>query len=186
MSDRADGARGPRHLDVPTTVPSRAGARPAGPLQRSRANAPHGPRLTGPPPRPRPRGLRLRVVLVSRDKMLAGALRSLIDTPGGVRMLDCNSVIDSAIWHADVVIVDMPPTLHQRIFDVIDGRFLGRAVVLLEEGERAEAVPGGPPARSSTAPPDRRAVVGGDRFGMGGGRGIGGGARRRRGGEPGR
>jgi hypothetical protein len=85
------------------------------------------------------------VVLVSRDKMLAGALRSLIDTPGGVRMLDWYSnELDSAIWHADVVIVDMPPTLHQRIFDVIDGRFLGRTVVLLEEGERAEAVPGGP------------------------------------------
>ena len=127
------------------------------------------------------------MVLVSRDKMLAGALRSLIDTPGGVRMLDWYSnELDSAIWHADVVIVDMPPTLHQRIFDVIDGRFLGRTVVLLEEGERAEAVPAGRPRGPLPPPPDRRAVVGGDRFGMGGGRGIGGGARRRRGGEPGR
>ena len=77
--------------------------------------------------------------------MLAGALRSLIETPGGVRVLDWYSEeLDSAIRHADVVIVDMPPNLHERTFAVIDGRFLGRTVVLLQEGEHAEAVPAGP------------------------------------------
>jgi hypothetical protein len=86
------------------------------------------------------------VVLVSRDNMLAGALRSLIEVPGGVRMLDWHSdELDSAIRHADVVVVDMPPNLHQRTFAVIDGRFLGRTVVLLQEGEHPEALPPGPP-----------------------------------------
>ena len=147
MSDRPDGVeRGAR-----ATSTSRPPSRPEpGPGRPVHSNGPERTPLTGPGsrarrPDPGPEGSALRVVLVSRDKMLAGALRSLIDTPGGVRMLDWYSnELDSAIWHADVVIVDMPPTLHQRIFDVIDGRFLGRAVVLLEEGERAEAVPGGP------------------------------------------
>jgi hypothetical protein len=86
------------------------------------------------------------VVLVSRDNMLAGALRSLIEAPGTVRMLDWLSEdLDSAIRHADVVIVDMPLNLHLRTFSVIDGRFLGRTVVLLQEGEHAEALPPGPP-----------------------------------------
>jgi len=86
------------------------------------------------------------VVLVSRDNMLAGALRSLIEAPGGVRVLDWYSEdLDAAIRHADVVIVDMPPNLHERTFAVIDGRFLGRMVVLLQEGEHAEALPPGPP-----------------------------------------
>jgi hypothetical protein len=86
------------------------------------------------------------VVLVSRDNLLAGALRSLIEAPGGVRALDWYSEeFDSAIRHADVVIVDMPPNLHERTFAVIDGRFLGRTVVLLQEGEHAEALPPGPP-----------------------------------------
>jgi hypothetical protein len=85
------------------------------------------------------------VVLVSRDNMLAGALRSLIVAPGGVRMLDWYSgELDAAIRHADVVIVDMPPSMHERTFAVIDGRFLGRTVVLLQEGEHAEALPPGP------------------------------------------
>ena len=78
--------------------------------------------------------------------MLAGALRSLIEAPGGVRMVDWYSEdLDSIIRHADVVVVDMPPTLHERTFAVLDGRFLGRTVVLLQEGERAEALPPGPP-----------------------------------------
>jgi len=78
--------------------------------------------------------------------MLAGALRSLIEAPGGVRVLDWYSEdLDAAIRHADVVIVDMPPNLHERTFAVIDGRFLGRMVVLLQEGEHAEALPPGPP-----------------------------------------
>lgn len=98
------------------------------------------------PPVPDPKGSALRVVLVSRDNMLAGALRSLIEAPGGVRVLDWYSEeLDSAIRHADVVIVDMPPNLHERTFAVIDGRFLGRTVVLLQEGEQAEALPSGPP-----------------------------------------
>ena len=103
----------------------------------------------GPRPRPsvpEPKGSALRVVLVSRDTMLAGALRSLLEAPGGVRVLDWYSGdLDAAIRHADVVIVDMPPNLHERTFAVIDGRFLGRTVVLLEEGEHAEALPPGPP-----------------------------------------
>ena len=98
------------------------------------------------PPVPDPKGSALRVVLVSRDNMLAGALRSLIEAPGGIRVLDWYSEeLDSAIRHADVVIVDMPPNLHERTFAVIDGRFLGRTVVLLQEGEQAEALPPGPP-----------------------------------------
>ena len=85
--------------------------------------------------------------------MLAGALRSLIETPGGVRVLDWYSEeLDSAIRHADVVIVDMPPNLHERTFAVIDGRFLGRTVVLLQEGEHPEALPPDHPAPSSSGP----------------------------------
>ena len=108
--------------------------------------APPGPILRGRPPVPEPRGSALRVVLVSRDNMLAGALHSLIEAPGGVRMLDWHSdELDSAIRRADVVVVDMPPNLHERTFAMIDGRFLGRTVVLLQEGEHAEAMPPGPP-----------------------------------------
>jgi hypothetical protein len=51
------------------------------------------------------------VILVSRDNMLAGALRSLLEAPGGVRVLDWyGEDLDAAIRHADVVIVDMLPT----------------------------------------------------------------------------
>jgi hypothetical protein len=107
---------------------------------------PPGPTLRPRAPVPEPRGSALRVVLISRDNMLAGALRSLIEAPGGVRMLDWHSdELDSAIRRADVVVVDMPQTLHARTFAVIDGRFLGRTVVLLQEGERAEALPPGTP-----------------------------------------
>jgi hypothetical protein len=98
------------------------------------------------PPVPGPEGRALRVVLVSRDHMLAGALRSLIEAPGGVRMLDWDGeALDGAIRHADVVVVDVPPHLHEPTFAVIDGRFLGRTVVLLQEGEHPEALPPGPP-----------------------------------------
>jgi colicin import membrane protein len=120
---------------------------PGGPV---RSNGPERTPAPGPgprarPPVPDPEGPALRVVLVSRDNMLAGALRSLIVAPGGVRMLDWYSgELDAAIRHADVVIVDMPPTLHERTFAVIGGRFLGRTVVLLQEGEHAEALPPGP------------------------------------------
>ena len=104
------------------------------------------------PPVPDPKGSVLRVVLISRDNMLAGALRSLIEDPGGVRVLDWYSEeLDAAIRHADVVIVDMPSNLYERTFAVIDGRFLGRTVALLQEGEHAEALPPGPP-RASRSP----------------------------------
>jgi hypothetical protein len=104
-----------------------------------------GPGSRARQPVPGPEGPALRVVLVSRDNMLAGALRSLVEAPGGVRMLDWYSEdLDSVIRHADVVIVDMPPTLHERTFAVLAGRFLGRTVVLLQEGEHAEALPSGP------------------------------------------
>ncbi len=132
-----------------TTEPSASRPEP-GPDRPVRSNGPERPPLPGPgprarPPVPDPEGPTLRVVLVSRDNMLAGALRSLIETPGGVRVLDWYSEeLDGAIRHADVVIVDMPPNLHERTFAVIDGRFLGRTVVLLQEGEHAEAVPAGP------------------------------------------
>jgi len=77
--------------------------------------------------------------------MLLLAFRSLIEAPGGVRMLDWHSdELDGAIRHADVVVVDVPPNLHERTFGVINGRFLGRTVVL-QEGEHAEALPPGPP-----------------------------------------
>jgi hypothetical protein len=120
-----------------TTEPSTSRPEP-GPDHPVRSNGPERPPLPGPgararPPVPDPEGPTLRVVLVSRDNMLAGALRSLIETPGGVRVLDWYSEeLDSAIRHADVVIVDMPPNLHERTFAVIDGRFLGRTVVLLQ------------------------------------------------------
>ncbi|HET9007850.1 MAG TPA: hypothetical protein VFQ04_14150, partial [Actinomycetes bacterium] len=132
-----------------TTEPSASRPEP-GPDHPVRSNGPERPPLPGRgararPPVPGPEGPTLRVVLVSRDNMLAGALRSLIETPGGVRVLDWYSEeLDGAIRHADVVIVDMPPNLHERTFAVIDGRFLGRTVVLLQEGEQAEAIPAGP------------------------------------------
>jgi hypothetical protein len=141
VSDRPERVERRGRATSTSQPPSRPEPGPGRPV---RSNGPERSPLTGPGPRvrrPGPEGPALRVVLVSRDKMLAGALRSLIDAPGGVRLLDWNSdELDSAIRHADVVIVDMPPTLHQRTFDVIDGRFLGRTVVLLQEGERAEAV----------------------------------------------
>ena len=124
--------------------PSRPEPGPGGPVLSNGPEPGPGPRAR--PPVPDPEGAALRVVLVSRDNMLAGALRSLIETPGGVRVLDWHSSeLDSAIRHADVVIVDMPPSLHERTLAVIDGRFLGRTVVLLQEGEHAEALPAGPP-----------------------------------------
>jgi hypothetical protein len=77
--------------------------------------------------------------------MLAIALPSLIEAPGVVRTLDWYSdELDSAIRHADVVVIDMPPALYERTFAVIDGRFLGRTVVLLQEGEHPEALSPGP------------------------------------------
>ena len=118
-------------------IPARPGSPGSIPLPRP------GPRARVPVPEPK--GAALRVVLVSRDNMLAGALRSLIEAPGGVRVLDWHSEdLDAAIRHADVVIVDMPPNLHERAFAVIGGRFLGRTVVLLQEGEHAVALPPGP------------------------------------------
>jgi len=87
----------------------------------------------------------LRVLLVSRDAMLAEALESLVEAPGEVSMLDWgHDSLELALQHADVVVIDVPPSLHERTFAVIDGRFLGRLVVLLQEGEPAEALPPGP------------------------------------------
>jgi hypothetical protein len=122
-----------------------------GPGRPVRSNGPErnpgqGPGQRALPPPPAPEGRALRVLLVSRDNMLAGALRSLIEEPGGVRVLDWYSEeLDGAIRHADVVIVDTPPALHERTFAVLGGRFLGRTVVLLQEGEHPEALPAGPP-----------------------------------------
>jgi len=88
----------------------------------------------------------LRVVLVSRDPMLASALESLIEAPGRVTMLDWRTdELEAALRHADVVILDMPPSQHRRTFVAIAGRFLGRTVVLLQESEREEDLPAGPP-----------------------------------------
>ncbi|HEV2894480.1 MAG TPA: hypothetical protein VG411_12045, partial [Actinomycetota bacterium] len=150
MSDRRDrtGSRGGRATSTSQPPPSRP---EPGPGQPARSNGPERTPLPGPgararQPVPGPEGPALRVILVSRDNMLAGALRSLIEAPGRVRMVDWYSEdLDSIIRHADVVIVDMPPTLHERTFAVLDGRFLGRTVVLLQEGERAGTLPPGPP-----------------------------------------
>ena len=145
----------------PSSGPEPGHGRPV----RSNGPDPTPTPLPGPGPRarqpvPGPEGPALRVVLVSRDNMLAGALRSLVEAPGGVRMLDWYSEdLDSVIRHADVVIVDMPPTLHERTFAVLAGRFLGRMVVLLQEGEHAEALPRPFPRRPLPPPPDRRALV---------------------------
>jgi hypothetical protein len=92
-----------------------------------------------------PEGAALRVLLVSRDAMLAEALEALVDEPGEVRTLDWRAdSLELALHGTDVVVLDVPPSLHQRSFAVIDGRFLGRTVVLLQEGESAEALPPGP------------------------------------------
>jgi hypothetical protein len=86
-----------------------------------------------------------RVVLVSRDAMLAEALETLVEAPGEVSMVDWRADgLELALQHADAVVVDVPPNLHERTFAVIDGRFLGRLVVLLQEGEPADALPPGP------------------------------------------
>jgi hypothetical protein len=153
MSTRRDndapvtGGRAPSSTEAPG---SRAEPGSGGPVL---STGPEPSSATGPgsgsrarPPAPAPTGPALRVVLISRDNTLAGALRSLIEAPGGIRVLDWHSdELDSAIRYADVVVVDMPPNLHQRTFGVIDGRFLGRTVVLLQEGEHPEALPPGPP-----------------------------------------
>ena len=149
MSDRQGwvGRLGGRATSTSQQPPSRPEPGHGSPAQ---SNGPDPSSLPGPGPRarqpvPGPEGPALRVVLVSRDNMLAGALRSLVEAPGGVRMLDWYSEdLDSVIRHADVVIVDMPPTLHERTFAVLAGRFLGRTVVLLQEGEHAESLPPGP------------------------------------------
>jgi len=87
----------------------------------------------------------LRVLLVSRDAMLAEALESLVEAPGEVSMLDWgHDSLELALQHADVVVIDVPPSLHEQTFAVIDGRFLGRLVVLLQEGEPTDALPPGP------------------------------------------
>src|SRR4029453_8894234 len=142
MSTRRDndtplaGGRAPSSTQAPGPRPEPGSGGPVlstGPEASSAAGS--GSRAPPPPPT----GPALRVVLVSRDKMLVGALRSLIEAPGGVRMLDWHSdELDSAIRHADVVVVEIPPNPHQRTFAVIDGRFLGRTVVLLQEGEHPE------------------------------------------------
>jgi hypothetical protein len=92
-----------------------------------------------------PEGASLRVLLVSRDAMLAESLEALVDEPGEVRMLDWRGdSLELALHGTDVVVLDVPPSLHQPTFAVIDGRFLGRTVVLLEEGESAATLPPGP------------------------------------------
>jgi hypothetical protein len=86
-----------------------------------------------------------RVLLVSRDAMLAEALETLVEAPGEVSLLDWRSDgLELALQHADAVVVDVPPGLHEQTFAVIDGHFPGRLVVLLQEGEPAEALPPGP------------------------------------------
>jgi hypothetical protein len=92
-----------------------------------------------------PEGAALRVLLVSRDAMLAEALDALVDEPGEVSMLDWRADgLELALHHADVVVIDVPPSLHRQTFAMIDGRFLGRTVVLLQDGESEEALPPGP------------------------------------------
>ena len=98
-----------------------------------------------PPLAPARRASELRVLLVSRDPMLAEALESLVEAPGEVSMLDWRAdSLELALQHADVVVIDVPPSLHERTFAVIDGRFLGRLIVLLQEGEPTDAMPPGP------------------------------------------
>jgi hypothetical protein len=94
---------------------------------------------------PEPEGAALRVLLVSRDAMLAEALEALVEAPGEVSMLDWRAdSLGLVLQHADVVVIDVPPSLHEQTFAVIDGRFLGRTVVLLQEGESEETLPPGP------------------------------------------
>jgi hypothetical protein len=142
-TERPSGGRGDSATQPP---PSRPQPEPGRPVRSNRPEPGPLPAPRARPPVPDPEGSTLRVVLISRDNMLAGALRSLIEEPGGVRVLDWyGEELDAAIRHADVVIVDTPPSLHERTFAVIDGRFLGRTVVLLQEGEHPEALPPGPP-----------------------------------------
>jgi hypothetical protein len=87
----------------------------------------------------------LRVVVVSRDPMLSEALDALVEAPGEVSRLDWHAAeLEDALYRADVLVIDLPPRLHERTFAVIGGRFLGRTVVLLQEGEAEEALPPGP------------------------------------------
>jgi hypothetical protein len=131
----------------PTRPPQAPPVLSSGP---ARSSGPERGPLSDPGPRSgaaasAPEGPALRVVLVSRDTMLAAALRTLIEVPGGVRMLDWHADdLERAIRRIDVVVVDMPPQLHARTFAVLDGRFLGRTIVLLQEGETEETLPPGP------------------------------------------
>jgi hypothetical protein len=103
------------------------------------------PRLAPPVAGAEPEGAALRVLLVSRDAMLAEALDALVDEPGEVSMLDWRADgLELALHHADVVVIDVPPSLYRPTFAVIDGRFLGRTVVLLQEGESEETLPPAP------------------------------------------
>ena len=84
--ERASGDRTASTAGPSVSRPEPGPDRPACP------NGPERTPLTSPGPRARPpvpdlEGPALRVVLVSRDNMLAGALRSLIEEPGGVRVL---------------------------------------------------------------------------------------------------
>jgi len=87
----------------------------------------------------------LRVVVVSRDAMLAEALDALVEAPGGVSRLDWHAEdLRDALRRADALVVDLPPRLHRQTLAVVGGRFPGRTVVLLQDGEREEALPPGP------------------------------------------
>jgi hypothetical protein len=109
------------------------------------ASEPPGQDSPGSPPDPEPEGAALRVLLVSRDAMLAEALEALVEAPGEVSMPDWRADrLELVLHHADVVVIDVPPSLYEQTFAVIDGRFLGRTVVLLQEGESEEALPPGP------------------------------------------
>jgi hypothetical protein len=100
----------------------------------------------GSPPARRPNGpSALRVLVVSRDTVLAEALQELVEAPGEVRRLDWHAdELERTLYQTDVVVIDLPPMHHERTFAAVDGRFLGRTVVLLQEGEAEEALPPGP------------------------------------------
>jgi hypothetical protein len=134
----------------PSSAPPSPGSGPPVPSEPARSPPPPGLGGNGwsgrSGPGAEPTGPASRVVLVSRDPMLASALESLIEAPGWVTMLDWRTdELEAALRHADVVILDMPPSQHRRTFVAIAGRFLGRTIVLLQESEREEDLPAGPP-----------------------------------------
>jgi hypothetical protein len=86
----------------------------------------------------------VRLVLVSRDAMLAVAFQSLVEPTGEVTLLDWHATgLEEAAAGADAVVLDLPLELYAEKLPAL-GRFRGRTVLLLQEGESADDLPAAP------------------------------------------